>query len=247
MHRVQQLAIAGILAGTLASAASAATISIDNFESYDPTVLPYINGIATAFNSTPWLRLGGAVQDNMYASSVAVDGAAAVLAGTHSGLVSAINLNTTGAQAIYMRNYSSPLVDFSGTNTVSVLAASNSLLPTNVQLLFFDAPIGDVTNTSYITSVPLVLLPGAAQTLTFGLNSTLMELSDPGSDSTAFATALTHVSAIGFRFSSATGANGAENVYLDNFVATLTPVPEPASLATLAVGGAMLGMRRRKA
>ncbi len=206
---------------------SCADIIVDNFESYTSG-----QAIATSSSSTPWLRTGTAVSNNLTANATSpLDG---LLSGA-LGLKYDQTTTTKITNANLRYNYVTAQ-DLSGYGSASVLINSSMAnTHTAVQLV-----IGNGT-TTYQSSVSYPITT-TKQTLTFSL----ADLTTLAQGNQTLATVLSGTTSIGFKFTN-TVDSGSETVRIDNFILISTPVPEPASLGLLGTGGMLLMSAKRYA
>jgi hypothetical protein len=208
--------------GALQSTASAALV-VDDFESYAADQV-----IASSASSTPWLRFGVAIADQL----VAVGTPDRVITGTRSG---AIPFSwSDGNNASVRRNYGAA-TDLSAYDAAAIdLRTEEAATSAVVKLAFTDG----ATTYQSVVGQPLT---GAVKNFVFPINGVAVELVD-GPFAT-LADVMKNVRSIGVRFENGVG-RGAETVVLDNF--TMTSVPEPAGVGLVAVGAGVVAGRRRR-
>ena len=233
MHHIRTTAIAVLAAiagmAALSGAASATTITVDNFEEYAAN-----QDIATAYNSSPWERFGK-VEDDFYAKpGAAMDGA----------LGAQIPVDPTGFNGASILKNLGGATDLSGYGSASVLSESldapNGVSSAQISLSITDG------NTTYQSDTP-DLLTTTATSYNFLIDGAdLMDVDDEAGPET-LATVLANATAIGFRITSPQGVTALETVAFDDFtLSTPAAVPEPATASLLLVGAVATGMRRRR-
>ena len=232
MHHIRKSALAVITAvagvsALAASHASAAVLTVDNFEEYSNG--QDLGGYPGKSASQPWQRFG-AVEDDFYATfNSALDG---LLGG---------EVPTDPATAFVEKVLGSP-TDLSAYSSATVLSRSlNATVSTRAISL-------SITNgnSTFSSVVPLVET-AASTSYTFQINPTAM-VNDDSTDPTTLATVLSGATAIGFRISDPTGLGSGETIAFDDFTLATPPVavPEPATASLLLVGAVAAGVRRRR-
>jgi len=232
------LQVLGVVLGLgIATATQAAVVLVDNFNEYSGggSVINTTAVSTSALQTNPggasgiagaWSRFGVATADGLYSiNSPAVSGLAAQYA-----------LNWGGGNNGTIRYTFNSAQDLSLLSAVSIdLSLNSSLANTLVTVQLSNGA------TTWQLTTPISFTNTSFTTFTFDVASAANMTRTGGSQS--YATTLSGVTTVAFRFTNTVQTTGSQQVYFDNVSLTTVPEPSTATAAVLGLAGLMFSGR----